>query len=80
MENMEGNEMDDVAARESRQGTTKKGLQRLHYRRVLRRDELVKDLVLKKLGLTARDVLSWKAVGERVTEYDAAQRAATAIL
>lgn len=47
---------------------------------MLRWDEVVACFVLKALELTARKMLRWKVVSERVTRYDAAQDAATARL
>lgn len=41
---------------------------------------MVKCPVLKKLQLTAREMLKWRAMSERVTGYDAAQQAVTGSL
>lgn len=69
-----GSGMEHVGGRRLRQGETKRGAEEYYYRSLLRGDEVLECLLLKKLKLTAQKMLRWKAVSQRGRVSDAAQR------
>lgn len=49
-----------MRGRRSRQGGTKKSVERLYYEKLFRDDEVVEISVLKKLKLTAKETVRWQ--------------------
>lgn len=72
--------MDADQAQRYRQISKKTETDGLCYRKAFRSNKIVKYLVLKELKLAAGEMLSWKAVGSRVTGTTAEQQAFIAFL
>lgn len=72
--------MEDAGAGRARPGTGSTGLDRFHYNRVFRGDEVMQCSVLKNRKLTAGEMLKRKAESHRVRPLDEEQQAKTARL
>lgn len=70
---MKAGEMEDAEARESCQNRREKGLSRTNPSGTFRGSKAVRCFMVKKLQLTAEQLLMWKAVSKIVMRFDAAQ-------
>lgn len=74
VDEMIGSGVEGVGRRVLCQSRTRKIAERFYYRSVFREDEVVEWSEVEELELKAKKIMRWKAVCQKLTSYDAAQR------